>query len=107
MKPLMIATTFDNFESAKSVATAIIKAKVAACIQISRPVTSVYWWDGAVETADEHVMHIKTMDRYFDEVKKMIKNMHDYEVPEIIALEISDIDEDYEKWMHETLKRSV
>ena len=74
-------------------------ARLAACVTIGAPVTSMYHWRGAAETADETPLTIKTRAELFDEVAAAIRSRHPYELPEIIAVPISDGTADYLAWL--------
>ncbi|NJP99488.1 divalent-cation tolerance protein CutA [Streptomyces zingiberis] len=96
---LTVMTTTDSAEKAEALARGAVEARVAACAQISAPVTSVYHWDGAVETAREWQVLLKTASVRFSELETYIRSVHDYDVPEIIATPVTHGGEDYLAWI--------
>ena len=73
--------------------------KKAACVNIIPGVRSLFWWEGKVEEADEHLLIVKTRAALFPEVTRIVKSLHSYDVPEIIALPITDGNQDYLDWL--------
>ncbi|MCQ8834941.1 divalent cation tolerance protein CutA [Streptomyces sp. SID8361] len=96
---LTVLTTTDTPEKAEALARGAIEARLAACAQISQPVTSVYRWEGTVETAAEWQVLFKTTTARYDELEAHIREAHDYETPEIIATPIVNGGEDYLAWV--------
>ncbi|MFF5896079.1 divalent-cation tolerance protein CutA [Streptomyces argenteolus] len=82
---LTVLTTTDSEEKARALARGAVDARLAACAQISGPVTSVYRWEGAVETGEEWQVLFKTTPHRYDELEAHLVAAHDYETPEIIA----------------------
>ena len=85
-------------DEAAAIATALVEARLAACVQLM-PVDSVYRWEGAVERAAEVMLHAKTTHARLAEAEALIKSRHSYAVPEIIALPIVDGSADYLAWI--------
>lgn len=85
---LTVLTTTDSEEKARILARGAVEARLAACVQISAPVTSVYRWQNAVETTEEWQLLLKTTAERYDELQAYIEEAHDYETPEIIALPV-------------------
>lgn len=102
---LVILTTTPNQEEADRLAHAIVQTKLAACVQILPPMTSVYFWESKVQTEPEHLLLIKTLEEKFDELSAFIKEHHSYEVPEIVAIEAEKVSESYLNWIGEVLSR--
>ena len=82
-----------------SFARALVESHAAACVNISGPIESVYWWQGKTETATEHLLIIKTMADAVDRVRDAIAQLHSYELPEIITLKIDDGSRAYLDWI--------
>lgn len=99
-KIVVFCTVTDHAE-AKRLAHAIVGERLAACVNILPKVESVYRWQGAVETATELLLVIKTSRSRFDELKQRLFQMHSYDVPEVIALPIVDGAESYLEWLGE------
>lgn len=100
---LVILTTTPNIEEAESLAQKIVESKLAACVQILPQIKSVYFWDGKIQTDNEHLLLIKTSDKKFDELEKFIQTNHSYEVPEIVALSAEKVSASYLNWISESL----
>ena len=102
---LVVMTTMRDKAEAEKLAGSIIEEKLAACVQILPQMTSVYFWEGKVETAPEYLLLIKTLEEKFDELSEFIKTNHSYEVPEIVAIEAEKVSEDYLKWMRDVTRQ--
>ncbi len=99
MEPLLIITNCPDEACASAIAQALVEARLAACVNILSRVRSVYRWSGAVESASEIPLLIKsTADRYAA-IEAEIRALHPYEVPEIIALPISHGLPAYLNWL--------
>jgi periplasmic divalent cation tolerance protein len=83
------------------IAERLVERRLAGCVQISGPVESVYRWQGKVETAHEWLCFIKTTDARYAAVEKVVRELHSYECPEIIATTISAGSNAYLKWLSE------
>jgi periplasmic divalent cation tolerance protein len=98
---IQIITTTDSREIAKKIADTLVQKKIAACVQVSGPISSTYEWQGKIETADEWYCVIKTRKNLYAQVEASIKSVHTYQVPEIIALPILSGNPDYLAWIDE------
>ncbi|MFG2438558.1 divalent-cation tolerance protein CutA [Streptomyces sp. NPDC048508] len=96
---LAVLTTTDSAERAGELARGAVAARVAACAQISGPVTSVYRWQGAVETATEWQIHFKTTEVRYPALEAYLREAHAYETPEIIATPVVAGGADYLRWV--------
>ncbi|UZI31398.1 divalent-cation tolerance protein CutA [Streptomyces sp. CA-278952] len=85
---LTVLTTTDSEDKADALARSAVEARLAACAQISAPVTSVYRWQNAIETTEEWQVLFKTTAERYDELEEHLQREHDYETPEIIALPV-------------------
>lgn len=83
-------TTCPDQERAWVLAEQLVKAHLAACVNIGPPSRSVYPWDGVIETADELVLTIKTSQAKIEALKAFITTHHGYDVPELLLIEVSD-----------------
>lgn len=100
---LIVFTTFSKIEEADGLAEKLVEAKLAACVQILPPMTSVYVWEGKVQKESEHLLLIKTLPEKFDEVEKFITQHHSYDVPEIAAVDAANVSPAYRKWLGDSL----
>jgi periplasmic divalent cation tolerance protein len=96
---IQVTTTVANRSDAERIARELIDRRLAACVQISGPIESVYRWRGEVETTEEWRCTIKTRRDYFDRIERVIRSLHPYEVPEILAVDILAGNADYLEWL--------
>ncbi len=94
-----VHTTIDSREGAQKIANDIVSKHLAACVQISGPITSTYWWQGKMEQAEEWVCTAKTRSELYNELELAIKEVHTYDVPEILAVAIVAGNADYLNWV--------
>lgn len=100
MEPvLLVFTNAPDPEAAQKLAHGLVSARLAACVNVLAECTSVYRWNGQIETASETPMLIKTRSALFAEVKAFIIEHHPYEVPEVIALSVGDGSSAYLEWL--------
>ena len=97
---IQISTTTESKEQAQKIARSLVEQKLAACVQISGPIESIYRWKTKVEKAEEWLCLIKTREDLFDKVQTAIKKLHSYETPEIIAIPIIKGSKEYLKWIY-------
>ncbi len=100
---IQITTTNDDPAELENISTHLIEHKLAACCQISGPISSHYIWDGKLESNEEWSCTIKTLKRHYLDVEAVIRKLHHYEEPEIIATAVLMASEKYEKWMINSL----
>lgn len=98
---LMVLTTTDNEEKARALAAGAVEQQTAACAQISAPVTSVYRWEGEVQTDREWQVFFKTSAARYADLEAYLKEAHDYDTPEIIATPIVAGSVEYLAWVVE------
>lgn len=96
---LIVLTTTPNIDEAEALAEKIVDARLAACVQVMPQMTSVYVWEGKLQTEPEHLMLIKTLPEKYDELEAFITANHSYDVPEIIAIDVEKVSEPYLAWM--------
>lgn len=100
MKAVIVQTTTSNEEEAKKIAKILIQDKLAACVQL-KDIESLYNWDDKLCCERETLLSIKTKKELFSKVKSKILELHSYDTPEIIELDISNISENYLKFIKE------
>jgi len=89
MEPLLILTNLPDAASAEKLARALIDSRAAACVNVLAECRSVYHWQGAVETAIEIPLLIKTTVANYPLVEQIVRTQHPYDVPELIAIPIT------------------
>jgi periplasmic divalent cation tolerance protein len=98
---LLLFTNAPDREVAMRIARALVDARLAACVNVLSGCTSVYRWDGVVETAEEVPMIIKTRAGRYDEVEAAIRSLHPYELPEILTVPVVHGLSEYLEWVAE------
>jgi len=102
---IQIITTTDTKESAEKIANALVQNRLAACVQIIGPMTSVYWWEKKVEKATEWSCIVKTRKDLYKTVESTIRLNHTYEIPEILAVPVIEGSESYISWLDKELRK--
>ena len=95
---LAVQTTVETREQAQQMVRAAVEARLAACGQIIGPIASTYWWQGAVEDAEEWLCVFKTTGEAYPGLERAIRQRHTYDVAEIVALPIIEGSADYLAW---------
>lgn len=99
MPQLQVTTTVETREEADRLARFLVEERLAACVQVVGPVNSTYWWQGAVEAAQEWMCLVKTTEDRFDALADRIKELHSYDVPEITAVPLVKGSAEYLGWI--------
>lgn len=99
---IVIFITAPNEEEAAKIARSIVEARLAACANIIRNIRSIYSWQGNIEDEAEVLMIVKTRRSLFNSLTARVREIHSYDVPEIIALPIVRGSDDYLKWLKES-----
>ncbi|MBL8214617.1 MAG: divalent-cation tolerance protein CutA [Bryobacterales bacterium] len=100
----VVLCTCGSAAEASAVARGLVEREFAACVNIVPAVRSVYRWQGAVEEADEHLLLIKTRADLLAAVEATIRELHNYEVPEVLVLEVMGGSNDYLGWLAANLQ---
>ena len=98
-----VTTTLPDQTAADRIATRLVEERLAACAQVVGPIRSTYWWEGKVEQASEWYCHLKTTLTRLPVLQARIRELHPYQVPEIIAVPILQGNPEYLKWIQETV----
>lgn len=91
MSVLLVLTNVPSFNEAKSMAHNLIAKKLCACVNISSKCHSIYYWQDKIEEAEEYTLLIKTDANKYAELEQEIKVLHIYEIPEIIAIDVTKV----------------
>lgn len=102
VQEVVVLITAPNEEEASTLAKAVVGARLAACVNIVRSVRSIYRWKGAIEDDQEVLMVVKTRRNRISQLTAKVKQLHSYDVPEVIALPIIGGSQDYIQWLHES-----
>lgn len=98
---IVILVTTSTEDEARKIADLVLSQRKAACINVMTGVDSTFWWQGKLDSAQESVLIIKTKASLLAEIIDLVRDMHSYTVPEIIALPIVGGNEDYLRWIDE------
>jgi periplasmic divalent cation tolerance protein len=96
---LIVLTTVDSEELALKISSTLVESRLAACVNMISPVRSIYRWKDKVHDDREMILMIKTMAHNFTEVRDLIREIHTYELPEIIAYSVDAADERVLEWI--------
>ena len=102
---LIICTTTDNINIANKIAKTILNDKYSPCVQIIPNISSYYIWKNKLNNTIEYKIDIKTCSLYIKKIIEIIKNNHNYEIPEIISSEIKILDDDYKQWFESNIRK--
>ena len=103
-KALVVFVTCPNRRHARRLAEALIRQRLAACVNILPNVQSLFWWHGRVDRAQETLLMIKTTTRRFEALRRCVCTLHPYDVPEVIAIPIQKAHQPYLRWIHTSLR---
>ena len=100
---IVVLVTAPTEKVAATIGKALVKAKLAACVNIITRIRSIYTWQGKIYDEPELLMIIKTRKPCFGRLEKLVRSIHPYQVPEIIALPITAGTKKYLKWVEESV----
>ncbi len=100
---IIIATTTGTREDANRIARRLVRLRLAACAQVSGPITSHYWWEGTMEEATEWQCKLKAPASNYKAIEQELMAIHPYEVPQIIALPVKEVARPFEEWIKESV----
>jgi periplasmic divalent cation tolerance protein len=96
---VVVLVTCSSGEEAGRIAQALVEERLAACVNISSPIRSVYRWQGKVCEEGEVLLMVKTTRELFDRVRRRVERLHSYQVPEVLCLPVIDGAPNYLNWM--------
>ena len=100
----IVLTTTDSEDSAKRIAQALVERHLAACVNLIPKITSIYRWQGSVETASEFLLVMKTSAERIPSLEAALRELHGYEVPEFLVLNVESGSKPYLDWLYGALK---
>jgi periplasmic divalent cation tolerance protein len=101
---IQVVTTTAAKEDATKIGRHLLDRRLAGCVQVSGPISSTYWWEDKLETAEEWYCIIKTTSARYAEVEAEIRAVHKYDVPEILAFPVVSGSKSYLDWLASILK---
>ena len=103
---VVIMVTAASQRECRKIARHLVEAKLAACVNITQPVESIYRWKGKLADDKEFVLLIKSTRDLFPRIKTAISKIHSYHTPEIICLPIIDGSRNYLQWLSDSVRQS-
>jgi periplasmic divalent cation tolerance protein len=105
MDARIVLSTAPDREIAERIARGLVERGLAACVSLVPGVRSVYRWKGEIEGAEEVLLVAKTVAERLEGLEKALKELHPYEVPEVVALEADRVEASYLAWLVESTRR--
>ena len=102
---LIVLTTVGDRESAERVAKALVEERLAACVSVVPGLKSFYWWEGRLTEDSELLLVIKTLESAYDRLESRLREIHPYQVPEIVALRATRVFQAYLDWVRGEVRR--
>ena|SRR5581483_4923634 len=99
----LVLTTAGSQEEAEKIARALVERRLAACVNLIPQMRSIYRWEGKVDEARECLLLVKTTVSAVDRVRDAIRELHSYELPEVIVIGIESGSEKYLSWIGESV----
>ncbi|TCK04547.1 divalent-cation tolerance protein CutA [Phorcysia thermohydrogeniphila] len=103
-KYIQVVTTLPTKRDAERIGERLLDHLLVACVQIVGPIESMYWWRGKQEISQEWILIAKTKKKLYERVEEAIKNLHPYEIPEIIAVPIVAGYKPYLDWIESEVR---
>jgi len=102
--PVLATTTTAELEDATNIARRLVETKLAACVQIIEPITSVYRWQVKIEEEGEILLLIKSKQDLISRIAELLEQIHPYDVPELIATPIVEGSASYLSWLEDNVQ---
>jgi periplasmic divalent cation tolerance protein len=104
---VLVLSNWPDSERARAAARTLVEERLAACVNLVPAIESIYRWQGSVETASEVMMLAKTISPLYPQLERRLKELHPYEVPEILAFNASDGLGAYVGWVQECCGKEI
>lgn len=101
---VVVLVTAKDKKEAQKISAGLIKSKLAACVNIIDKVDSIFFWAGKIDQAKESLLLVKSKKEKLPKIIKLVRSLHSYEVPEIIAIPIIAGDKPYLRWIDAALR---
>lgn len=99
MDLILVYITTESRGQAEDIGRALLEKRLVACVNIIEKIHSMYWWQGRIETSDETLLLAKTRQDNFDRVSELVKELHSYQTPCIVAVPLADGQADFMDWI--------
>ena len=101
---ILVLCTASTEKEAVQIAQALVEREEAACVNVVPMIRSVYRWKGKIASENEHLMIVKTTQPLLEDVKRTVKELHSYELPELVAVSVDDGDKNALSWIASVVK---
>ena len=98
---ISVYMTAESMDEARRVASALIEARLAACVNVLGPINSMFYWDGAVQEEQEVALIAKASGDDFEAIDRKVREVHSYDCPCVVAWPIARGDEEFVQWIGE------
>lgn len=102
---IIVLITTSSKKEANRIAQALLKNKLAACVNIVEKIKSLFWWQAKIDCASEALLIIKSKKSKLNQIIRRVKSLHSYDTPEIIALPIIGGEKKYLRWLNESIRK--
>jgi len=102
---MMIVTTTARMQDASRIAERLVEQHLAGCVQIAGPMLSTYRWENEIQRSEEYMVIIKSRADLYEQVETAIKEIHPYEVPEIVGINVEAGSNEYLGWLAGELRK--
>jgi len=100
---IIVLITSDSIEETDHIARLLLEKKKVACVNIVRGIDSYFWWEGKPDSARENLLIAKSKASLLPDIIDLVRKIHSYDVPEVIALPIIGGNQDYLEWLEQSL----
>jgi periplasmic divalent cation tolerance protein len=107
MSAVVVVTTVGDEEQALVIARGLVAQRLAACVNVVPGIRSVYRWQGKICQDGEYLLLVKTLAEEYEAVARAIRELHSYELPEILAFPVDQGDERFFAWIRDSLDKSA
>lgn len=104
MEPIAVFITAKDEDEAATIAKALIEERLAACVNIIKPIRSIYRWEGNIVDETETLLIAKTRRGLFEKLQAKTRSLHSYKVPEIVAVQIAEGSGEYLNWLMQEIE---